>query len=39
MGAILQSLGRTVAAGIVLLIVLILVVGAATGSMVKIDMG
>ena len=32
MAAILQSLGRTVGAGVVLLVVLILVVGAATGS-------
>jgi len=32
MAAILQSLGRTVGAGVVLLVVLILIVGAATGS-------
>jgi uncharacterized membrane protein len=32
MGAILQSLGRTVAAGVVLLVVLVLVVGALAGG-------
>ena len=37
MGAIFTSLGRTVAAGVVLLIVIVLVVGAATGQMTKID--
>src|SRR5574341_338685 len=39
MGAILQSLGRTVIAGIVLLVVLILIVGAGTGQMISLDMG
>jgi uncharacterized membrane protein len=38
MAAILQSLGRTVIAGIVLLIVIIAVVGAVTGQMVHLDM-
>ncbi|HEU0200540.1 MAG TPA: urate hydroxylase PuuD [Burkholderiaceae bacterium] len=37
MGAILQSLGRTVAAGIVLLIVLIVLVGALTGKWLQLD--
>lgn len=39
MGAILQSLSRTIIAGIVLLVVMVLVVGAATGQMTSIDMG
>ena len=39
MGAILQSLSRTVIAGIVVLIAMVLVVGAATGQMTSIDMG
>ena len=39
MGAILQSLSRTIIAGIVLLVVMILVVGAATGQMTSVDMG
>ena len=39
MGAILQSLNRTIIAGIVLLVVMILVVGAATGQMTSVDMG
>ncbi len=37
MGAVLQSLGRTVAAGIALLIVLIAIVVATTGTPVRID--
>jgi uncharacterized membrane protein len=37
MGAIFQSLGRTIVAGVVVLIVIILLVGSATGSMIKID--
>ena len=37
MGAIFQSLGRTVTAGVVLLIVIILLVGSATGSMIQIN--
>ena len=39
MGAILQSLSRTVIAGIVVLVVMVLVVGAATGQMTSVDMG
>lgn len=39
MGAILQSLSRTIIAGIVLLVVMVLVVGAATGQMTSVDMG
>src|SRR5260221_8223796 len=38
MAAILQSLGRTVIAGIVLLIVLIVAVGAITGQTINFDM-
>jgi len=38
MAAIFQSLGRTVIAGIVLLIVIIAVVGAVTGQMINLDM-
>jgi len=38
MGAIFQSLGRTVIAGIVLLVIIILVAGAGTGQMVSLDM-
>ncbi len=38
MGAIFQSLGRTVIAGVVLLIVIILVAGAGTGQMISVDM-
>ena len=38
MGSILQSLGRTVAAGVVLLIAIILIVGSVTGTMVTINM-
>src|SRR5512147_500220 len=38
MGAILQSLGRTVIAGIVVLVVIIILAGVATGRMVTPDM-
>ena len=38
MGAILQSLGRTVIAGIVVLIVLIILAGVGTGQMVSVNM-
>jgi uncharacterized membrane protein len=37
MGAIFQSLGRTITAGVVLLIVIILLVGSATGAMIQIN--
>jgi len=37
MGTILQSLGKTVIAGFVLLVLIILVVGAATGSMTTVN--
>jgi uncharacterized membrane protein len=37
MGAIFQSLERTLAAGVVLLIIIVLAVGAATGQMTVID--
>jgi uncharacterized membrane protein len=37
MGAIFTSPGRTVTAGVVLLIIIVLVVGLATGQMTKID--
>jgi uncharacterized membrane protein len=37
MGAIFQSLGRTVIAGIVLLIVIILLVGSVTGTWISMD--
>jgi len=37
MGAILQSLGRTVAAGVVLVVILIVVVSTAAGGAVKFD--
>ncbi len=37
MGAIFTSLERTLAAGVVLLIIIVLLVGAATGQMTKID--
>lgn len=37
MGAIFQSLGRTITAGVVLLIVIVLLVGSATGSMLQIN--
>lgn len=36
MGAIFQSLGRTVAAGVVLLIILIIIVGAGTGQWIAV---
>jgi len=39
MGAILQSLNRTIIAGVVVLVVMVLVVGAATGQMTSVDMG
>ena len=38
MGAILQSLGRTVLAGIVLLVIIIILVGALTGRFITVDM-
>jgi len=38
MAAIFQSLGRTVIAGIVVLIVIVLVAGAGTGQMISLDM-
>ena len=38
MAAIFQSLGRTVIAGIVVLIVIVLVAGAGTGQMISFDM-
>lgn len=37
MGALFTSLGRTVSAGIVLLILIVVVAGAATGQSIKID--
>jgi len=37
MGAILQSLGRTITAGVVLLIVIIVLAGAITGQWIKAD--
>ena len=37
MGAIFQSLGRTIAAGVVLLIVLIVIVGAGTGAWIQVN--
>jgi len=39
MGAILQSLGRTVAAGIVLLVIIIILMGALTGHFIAFDKG
>jgi len=39
MGAILQSLGRTVTAGIVLLVIIIIVMGALTGHFIAFDKG
>jgi uncharacterized membrane protein len=39
MGAIFQSLGRTVTAGVVLLIVIVVLAGVATGQMIAVDMG
>jgi len=38
MGAIFQSLGRTVIAGIAVLVVIILIAGASTGQMISVDM-
>jgi len=38
MGAIFQSLGRTVIAGIVVLVVIVIVAGAGTGQMISLDM-
>ena len=38
MGAILQSLGRTVAAGVVLLVIIIILAGVLTGHFVSVDM-
>jgi uncharacterized membrane protein len=38
MGAIFQSLGRTVTAGIVVLVVIVLIAGAGTGQMISVDM-
>jgi uncharacterized membrane protein len=38
MGAILQSLGRTVVAGIVVLIVIIIIAGVGTGQMISVNM-
>ena len=37
MGAIFQSLGRTITAGVVLLIVIVLLVGMTTGSMIQMS--
>jgi len=37
MGAIFQSLGRTITAGVVLLILIILLAGVATGSMIEVN--
>ena len=37
MGAIFQSLGRTITAGVVVLIVIILLVGSATGAMIQVN--
>ena len=38
MGAIFQSLGRTVIAGIVVLVAIVLIAGASTGQMISVDM-
>jgi uncharacterized membrane protein len=38
MGAIFQSLGRTITAGIVLLFLIIVLAGVATGSMIQVNM-
>ena len=38
MGAVFQSLGRTVIAGIVLLVIIIVVAGAGTGQAISLDM-
>ena len=37
MGAIFTSPGRTVTAGVVLIIAIVIIVGLATGQMVKVD--
>jgi uncharacterized membrane protein len=37
MGAVFQSLGRTVIAGLVLLVLIIVLVGATTGSFIQVD--
>ena len=37
MGAVFQSLGRTVIAGIVLLVIIVVLVGATTGSWIHVD--
>jgi len=37
MGAVFQSLGRTVIAGVVLLVIIIVLVGATTGSWIRVD--
>jgi len=37
MGAVFQSLGRTVVAGLVLLVIIIVLVGATTGSWIHVD--
>jgi len=37
MGAIFQSLGRTVTAGVVLLVVIVVIAGAATGTWITVD--
>jgi uncharacterized membrane protein len=39
MGAILQSLNRTLIAGVVLLVAIVVIVGATTGQMTSVDMG
>ncbi len=39
MGAIFQSLGRTVTAGVVLLVIIVMLTGVLTGQMVAVDMG
>ncbi len=39
MGAIFQSLGRTVTAGVVLLVIIVILTGVLTGQMVAVDMG
>src|ERR1700751_1376491 len=37
MGAVFQSLGRTVSAGVVLLVIIVVLVGAMTGSWIHVD--
>jgi uncharacterized membrane protein len=37
MGAVFQSLGRTISAGVVLLVIVIVLVGATTGSWIHVD--